>query len=73
VSPWTADILTARGVPTAALFPALDLLGTHRHAYPRSRRLLAAAHSALADRVLQVTGLHGHFAASHSGAAAGVR
>jgi hypothetical protein len=55
VSPRTADILTARGVPPATLFPALHVLGTQRHDFPRSRRLLAAAKSALADRMCSAT------------------
>ncbi|MGA8327941.1 MAG: cobalamin-dependent protein [Mycobacterium sp.] len=45
---WTADILTARGVPAATLFPALDILGKQLHEFPRSQRLLNAALSALA-------------------------
>ena len=55
LSPQTADILTARGVPAATLFPALDLLGRQTHDFPRSRRLLAAATSALADRKCSAT------------------
>jgi methanogenic corrinoid protein MtbC1 len=45
---WTAQILTARGVPAKALCPALDLLITQLHEFPRSQRLLHAAQSALA-------------------------
>jgi methanogenic corrinoid protein MtbC1 len=45
---WTADILTARGVPAASLFPTLDLLGTQLQEFPRSQRLLRAAQTALA-------------------------
>jgi hypothetical protein len=58
VSPGTADILVARGVSTATLFLALDLLDKHRHAFPRSRRLLAAANSALADKKSSATDPH---------------
>jgi methanogenic corrinoid protein MtbC1 len=47
---WTADILTARGVPAATLFPALDLLGKQLHEFPRTQRLLNAALSALAGQ-----------------------
>lgn len=47
---WTADILAARGVPAATLFPTLDLLGKQLHDFPRCRRLLLAAGSALADK-----------------------
>lgn len=52
---WTADILSARGVPSTTLFPALDLLGTQLNEFPRSRRLLAAAQSALADKKSSAT------------------
>ena len=45
---WTADILVARGVPAATLFPALELLGKQLHEFPRSQRLIDAANSALA-------------------------
>ncbi|RDH77979.1 cobalamin-binding protein [Mycolicibacterium moriokaense] len=47
---WTADILEARGVPAASLYPALDLLGDQLTDFPRSQRLLHAAHGALAAR-----------------------
>ncbi len=45
---WTADILTARGVPAATLVPTLELLGTQLQEFPRSKRLLGAAQTALA-------------------------
>nr|WP_232065126.1 cobalamin-dependent protein [Mycobacterium cookii] len=45
---WTAGILAARGVPAATLFPALELLGKQLLEFPRSKRLLDAAKSALA-------------------------
>ncbi|MBB5916193.1 methanogenic corrinoid protein MtbC1 [Nocardia transvalensis] len=45
---WTADILTARGVPAASLGVVFDILGTRLQDFPRSRRLLAAASDALA-------------------------
>ena len=44
---WTAEILTARGVPAASLHPALDVLAAHLSEFPRTQRLLAAAHRAL--------------------------
>ncbi|OBH82963.1 cobalamin B12-binding domain-containing protein [Mycobacterium scrofulaceum] len=44
---WTADILTARGVPAASLHPALDLLTVQLKEFPRSQRLLTAANDAL--------------------------
>jgi hypothetical protein len=44
---WTADILTARGVPAGSLHPALDLLGAYLKDFPRTQRLLGAAHTAL--------------------------
>lgn len=44
---WTAEILTARGVPAASLHPALDALAAHLSEFPRTQRLLAAAHRAL--------------------------
>ncbi|UMB72480.1 cobalamin B12-binding domain-containing protein [Mycobacterium paraterrae] len=47
---WTADILNARGVPPATLFPTLELLGKQLHEFPRSQRLLSAALTALADK-----------------------
>lgn len=45
---WTADILTARGVPAASLRPALELLQTQLNDFPRAGRLLRAATDALA-------------------------
>ena len=52
---WTADILIARGVPAATLSPALEILATQLHEFPRSQRLLAAAQSALADATSPAT------------------
>jgi methanogenic corrinoid protein MtbC1 len=52
---WTADILSARGVPATTLFPTLDLLGTQLHDFPRSQRLLSAALTALADKKRSAT------------------
>jgi methanogenic corrinoid protein MtbC1 len=46
---WTGEILEARGVPAASLHPALDLLAEQLKDFPRSLRLLGAAHSALAE------------------------
>lgn len=44
---WTADILTARGVPAASLRPALDSLTVQLKEFPRSQRLLCAANDAI--------------------------
>lgn len=44
---WTADILTARGVPAVALQPALSLLIDQLKDFPRAQRLLHAAQKAL--------------------------
>ncbi|WP_156747051.1 B12-binding domain-containing protein [Mycobacterium sp. E2733] len=44
---WTADILTARGVPAASLHPALDSLTVQLKEFPRSQRLLQTANDAL--------------------------
>lgn len=44
---WTADILTARGVPAASLHPALDSLAAQLLDFPRTARMLTAAHTAL--------------------------
>jgi methanogenic corrinoid protein MtbC1 len=47
---WTAQILTARAVPAASLYPALDLLGEQLSEFPRAARLLKAARLTLSDR-----------------------
>jgi methanogenic corrinoid protein MtbC1 len=57
---WTADILNARGVPAETLFPTLDLLGTQLHDFPRCKRLLNAAVTALADKKSSATDPHLH-------------
>jgi hypothetical protein len=44
---WTAEILTARGVPAASLQPALESLSAQLQEFPRSRRLLDAARAAV--------------------------
>ncbi|GFG65864.1 cobalamin-binding protein [Mycobacterium kubicae] len=44
---WTAEILTARGVPAGGLLPALDLLALQLKDFPRSQRLLQGAGDAL--------------------------
>ncbi len=44
---WTAEILTARGVPVASLHPALVLLADQLRDFPRTQRLLGAAQTAL--------------------------
>lgn len=48
---WTGEILSARGVPAASLHPALDVLDTQLRDYPRSRRLLQSARTALTERI----------------------
>ncbi|MCF3963395.1 cobalamin B12-binding domain-containing protein [Streptomyces fuscigenes] len=45
---WTAEILTARGVPARALLPGLDLLEEQLHDFLRARRLLRAGRCAVA-------------------------
>ncbi len=52
---WTADILAARGVPAATLFPTLDLMGKQLYEFPRCQRLLLAAQAALADKKSSAT------------------
>lgn len=44
---WTAEILSARGVPPASLHPALNSLATQLSEFPRAQRLLAEARRAL--------------------------
>ncbi|MGP4056743.1 cobalamin B12-binding domain-containing protein [Mycobacterium sp. 4D054] len=44
---WTADILTARGVPAVSLLPALESLAGHLPEFPRAQRLLKAAHASV--------------------------
>ncbi|MER5951721.1 hypothetical protein ABT127_37355 [Streptomyces sp. NPDC001904] len=44
---WTADILTARGVPAVSLLPALGSLDRQLSDFPRATRILATARSAL--------------------------
>ena len=52
---WTADILAARGVPAATLFPTLDSVGKQLHEFPRSQRLISAAMTALVDKKSSTT------------------
>ena len=47
---WTADILTARGVPAESLYPALDLLGGRLGDFPRAAARLRQGRLALASR-----------------------
>ncbi|MEU4083882.1 cobalamin B12-binding domain-containing protein [Streptomyces aureus] len=47
---WTADILTARGVPARGLDPALDLLALQLKDFPRACHTLARAREALGHR-----------------------
>lgn len=44
---WMAGILTARGVPASALYPALDLLADRLTEFPRATGALAHARAAL--------------------------
>jgi methanogenic corrinoid protein MtbC1 len=44
---WAADILDARGMPRAALYPALELLAEQLKDFPRCQRILHAAHAEL--------------------------
>ncbi|WP_097977049.1 B12-binding domain-containing protein [Streptomyces sp. gb14] len=44
---WTAQILEARGVPARSLPPALDLLARELKDFPRSTRIITAAHRTL--------------------------
>lgn len=44
---WTAEILDARDVPAESLMPALDSLARQLPEFPRTQRLLAAAHTAI--------------------------
>ena len=44
---WTADVLTARGVPAFTLRPALDLLAAELRDFPRAQSLLAAGSAAV--------------------------
>ncbi|MDT8913041.1 cobalamin-dependent protein [Amycolatopsis sp. PS_44_ISF1] len=44
---WTADILTARGVPAGYLTPALDILGDELRDFPRATETLARARATL--------------------------
>ncbi|MET7460718.1 cobalamin B12-binding domain-containing protein [Nonomuraea sp. NPDC005501] len=44
---WTAEILTARGVPARTLLPALDLLAARLTDFPRTTGLLAYGREAL--------------------------
>ncbi|MGV9557765.1 cobalamin B12-binding domain-containing protein [Streptomyces sp. NPDC003522] len=45
---WTADLLTARGVPARSLVPGLDLLEEQLRDFPRARRFIDAGRAALA-------------------------
>ena len=44
---WTAEILEARGVRAASLHPALELLAAALQDFPRTQRMLDAAHQCL--------------------------
>ncbi|MFI7349695.1 B12-binding domain-containing protein [Streptomyces sp. NPDC049936] len=52
---WTAEILTARGVPGPSLLPVLASLGEQVHDFPRARRLLDDGALALGDPTGPVT------------------
>ncbi|MGX1274414.1 cobalamin B12-binding domain-containing protein [Streptomyces phaeoluteigriseus] len=47
---WTADVLTARGVPARSLVPGLDLLEEQLRDFPRVGRFIDAGRAALAPR-----------------------
>ncbi|MEU6685464.1 cobalamin-dependent protein [Streptomyces sp. NPDC046832] len=47
---WTAEVLSARGVPARSLLPCLDLLKEQLHDFPRACRLLDAGRTALTPR-----------------------
>ncbi len=47
---WTSDVLSARGVPPAALPPALDVLLAQLPDFPRAQRILRTARIALAAK-----------------------
>ena len=48
---WTADILTARGVPASSLNPTLDIIASELIDFPRVQRIVSAALHTLADKV----------------------
>jgi methanogenic corrinoid protein MtbC1 len=50
---WTAEVLEARGVPTATLSPSLDLLGTELRDFPRAMAMIQEAGTALAAKIQQ--------------------
>ncbi|MFE1587873.1 B12-binding domain-containing protein [Streptomyces sp. NPDC058737] len=47
---WTAEVLTARGVPAHSLLPGLDLLEEQLHDFPRARAVIGTGRAALANR-----------------------
>ncbi|WP_079105196.1 cobalamin B12-binding domain-containing protein [Streptomyces prasinopilosus] len=47
---WTAEVLTARGVPARSLAPGLDLLEEQLRDFPRARGLIHAGRAALGSR-----------------------
>ncbi|WP_329174705.1 cobalamin B12-binding domain-containing protein [Streptomyces sp. NBC_01477] len=53
---WTAEILTARGVPARSLPPALDILAGELKDFPRATRVLARGTDALASVLRSGTG-----------------
>ncbi|MFJ8148846.1 B12-binding domain-containing protein [Streptomyces sp. NPDC096048] len=46
---WTADVLTARGVPARSLVPGLDLLEEQLRDFPRARALIGTGRDVLTD------------------------
>ncbi|MEQ6022972.1 cobalamin-dependent protein [Streptomyces salinarius] len=48
---WTADVLSARGVPAQALMPGLDLLEEQLRDFPRARDYIDAGRGALTTRL----------------------
>lgn len=47
---WTADILSARGEPETSIPPSLEILSSHLQDFPRARRILHSALTALPAR-----------------------
>ncbi|MET7683978.1 B12-binding domain-containing protein [Streptomyces sp. NPDC005423] len=47
---WTAQVLTARGVPAQSLPPALDILACELKDFPRATRILSSGRAQLAAR-----------------------
>ncbi|MFF0203362.1 B12-binding domain-containing protein [Streptomyces sp. NPDC005017] len=50
---WTADILTARGVPVRSLLAGLDTLADQLHDFPRTQKLLERAATAVTEHTVR--------------------